>query len=799
MDFVKHLFFVISVTFAWYTSVAASAVASGNGNWKNFNFSEPKENSLLTTENAILISSKGEKENRRLDLNITGAHVNDGKIAEQKDVGNGIKSPEMKFEIVERNPLPPNMISGKENQNQSFTREIRSDDVNAKNATELKKKIRTPVKLNMKQGLIMNQILSTYGLNDVNSTLCRDHVNEFKLGLRALEPWALKMFDASSKLMSGILGGNIAELGAWKECLNINEETVHGTIKGRHCVLYIHPTDDLLKIILNFRKKKISETHYQNLKRNVLEGIKLMWSVCVPDSCSHEDVLRHFEKIFLEVTEGLNLTLSLAEKHCVSKDDLPKLTKGDYIYLFCVSSVVIVVLLCSIIDAFSGDETRQLIGLFSLKRNAALLFSTSKHLNDISCFHGIRFLTMYLIVYGHRFIHNMATPVVNYLDLIDWLESYYSTTIHGGTLTVDTFILVASSLVSYTFFNLHSKGIRFNILLFYLNRHLRLLVPLVLAIGTYTTIIKHFGDGPLYGDLITAYQNACGTYWWSTLLYIQPFINPRQMCVVQTWFMSLDMFWYYFSPLLLLAVIKSPFIGYALMMVIYVTCTIINFYVAWVHKFNGQMPVSPELLTSDYFVLHYTQPLVRGNIYIMGLAFGHALFKAKDIKISMSPITKTVGWIFFSIFLPFTVLISCRFRHEDFIYSRLYASLFLSTHRTLWTLCIMWVVWCCQTGNGGLVNTFLSLSMFKIMGRLCYNVYLFHYLFQSLLQNSKKTPLYFNNFLSTMDSVGDMVMMLLLAIPLTLCFEYPFNRMCGLLFKPGGTKNRTTVKPIEKT
>lgn len=43
----------------------------------------------------------------------------------------------------------------------------------------------------------MNQILNTYGLTDVNNSLCKDHVNEFKLGLRAMEPWALKSKQAN--------------------------------------------------------------------------------------------------------------------------------------------------------------------------------------------------------------------------------------------------------------------------------------------------------------------------------------------------------------------------------------------------------------------------------------------------------------------------------------------------------------------------------------------------------------------------------------------------------------------------
>lgn len=62
------------------------------------------------------------------------------------------------------------------------------------------------------------------------------------------------VFDASSKLMSGILGGNLAELGAFDQCLNIHEETYYGTIKGRHCTLHINPTDELVKIVLKYRK-----------------------------------------------------------------------------------------------------------------------------------------------------------------------------------------------------------------------------------------------------------------------------------------------------------------------------------------------------------------------------------------------------------------------------------------------------------------------------------------------------------------------------------------------------------------
>lgn len=54
------------------------------------------------------------------------------------------------------------------------------------------RKPRKPVKLTMKQGLTMNQVVATYAPSDVKNALCRNHTEEFKRGLRALEPWALQ-------------------------------------------------------------------------------------------------------------------------------------------------------------------------------------------------------------------------------------------------------------------------------------------------------------------------------------------------------------------------------------------------------------------------------------------------------------------------------------------------------------------------------------------------------------------------------------------------------------------------------
>lgn len=62
------------------------------------------------------------------------------------------------------------------------------------------------------------------------------------------------VFDASSKLMPGILSGNLAEFGSWNECLNIRAKTDSGIIRGRYCAIFIYPPEQLVRSIVRYHK-----------------------------------------------------------------------------------------------------------------------------------------------------------------------------------------------------------------------------------------------------------------------------------------------------------------------------------------------------------------------------------------------------------------------------------------------------------------------------------------------------------------------------------------------------------------
>lgn len=59
-------------------------------------------------------------------------------------------------------------------------------------------------------------------------------------------------------------------------------------------------------------------------------------------------------------------------------------------------------------------------------------------------------------------------------------------------------------------------------------------------------------------------------------------------------------------------------------------------------------------------------------------------------------------------------------------YNRVISAFYYPFCRFVWALCVALMIWCCLSGNGGLVNTFLSWRPFVPMARLTYSVYLTH-------------------------------------------------------------------------
>ncbi|XP_030763573.1 nose resistant to fluoxetine protein 6-like [Sitophilus oryzae] len=660
--------------------------------------------------------------------------------------------------------------------------------------TTIKKK--EPVKLNLKQGLAMNQILDTYSLTDASNELCRNHSIEFSMGMRRFESWALDMFDASSKLQSGLLLSNLFEFGNYKQCISIYTDDVeNGPLRGKHCTLKVFPDTRLLKKILTFRN--VSEKRWDKVKVFV-EDASMAWSICVPDSCDVDDVLPHFRKLIRTLTEGLNLTVALRQINCLTAVDQAGAsfsgTEVAVIGSFLIYTLLISVL--TILDFRSADEKgeeNKLFKIFSARRNTINIFAkSSKGPSDLDCVHGIRFLSTCYVIIGHRYLMMMFFPVINSLHIMEWILYYRSTAITGGTLCVDTFFVVSAILVSIGYSKQASKG-PINWFMFYFYRYMRITPPLAIVVLWYSTLMQYFGSGPLWNDMLEVIQKPCQEYWLATIMHVQNYVHPYPLCLTQAWYLTCDMQYYYFSPIVLIPLTGDSVYGYINYIAVYLVSMGVTFYFAYINKYNGGVPVTNQLFSTKYFQHFYIAPHVRSSTYIIGLGFGHFLYKTRGRTFKISNGVAFIGWII-CILTMLTSLMGCLiFFQEDHDYNRMESTIFLTLSRSSWTMGIVWMIWACVNGYGGPINYVLSLHIFKVLGRISYGMYLLHMGVQYMMSGAAKMPGYFSDFASIYAGFSDLFLMVIMGYIFTILFEAPLIQALNILIK--SAENKSEVHP----
>ncbi|GFY79493.1 integrase catalytic domain-containing protein [Trichonephila inaurata madagascariensis] len=76
------------------------------------------------------------------------------------------------------------------------------------------------------------------------STNCLSSLFKYVVSLKEIKVWAMKMFDATAKIPSGIFSGTVSELGAFDQCLAIVVKNKKGfeDFRGQYCSVEAIPT-----------------------------------------------------------------------------------------------------------------------------------------------------------------------------------------------------------------------------------------------------------------------------------------------------------------------------------------------------------------------------------------------------------------------------------------------------------------------------------------------------------------------------------------------------------------------------
>ncbi|XP_021346367.1 nose resistant to fluoxetine protein 6-like, partial [Mizuhopecten yessoensis] len=604
-------------------------------------------------------------------------------------------------------------------------------------------------------GNISNTIQNVTGqLEQQISPQCFSHLQHLVSELTQREQWAMKIIDAAGKIPSGILDGNILWTGSYDECLAVQA----GTFGGKYCKATIPLTPILGGMV------------------PMPGGFNVQMGICMPDSCAPLDVQVVVNTLLGLVPLG-QTKLKTTKVDCTE----PQEYDGVGIAGFTVCGVFLVLMVLStLFDVVYSRRQKQsnetvpyekdvsveskyrvngdiekpskpkqpgvlarLAMAFSVFTNGRKLMSTGQPGGALGAVNGIRFLSISWVVLGHSFSFGMQ-EMQNPVFTADFLGNWSSMVLANGLLSVDSFFTLSGLLVSYLFMKemKREKG-RINWFMFYFHRFWRLTPPYMLMLFIDMSLFRYVGDGPFWSKEGTD-GKFCRSSWWTNLLYINNVVKTDEMCFGWSWYLANDMQFYVVSPLLLVPLYFSKKIGFVVNILALLGITIATGVI------SGHYGLLPTMMSTDaaammakfnhYFMDYYIVPWCRMGPYIVGIVTGYILYRTNG-KFKIPKMINLMIWLGMAV-AACMVVYGINGPVTGHQWDNGLAALYNAVHRSVWGMCVCWVIFACVTGNGGFINDFLSWKLFVPLGRLSYCIYLTHPLVIYYYLNTLRQPFY---------------------------------------------------------
>lgn len=380
------------------------------------------------------------------------------------------------------------------------------------------------------------------------------------------------MIASWSNFRPDIKFGNSYDFGNFDQCRGIQHKSEnYGTVNGQYCLIQFYSISN--RTIRQAPKQSVFNYGWHHL------DTRFGGAVCVPSSCPPE-IVGNLMKAFFEDSDLILATDYNQKDYCKNFNTSEQFSQS-FVLLACLTlALVLFVMLGTFYDlrtrAHDKKNRDQVLLSFSLYTNASNLFNMDDNTSpdDIKCLHGIRALSIISIIFLHSHYHRAMFPIFHPEQLASFASGFYSRFISAISVSVDSFFLMSGLLVtrsilkdiavwvpiSFKVWNLMKivsfffSG-RFNIFRLYFRRFLRLTPSLIIVLLTNVSLGYYFVNNAPYAfkkDLI----EPCEKNWWSTLLYIQVYTNPKQLCMPPTWYLSVEWEMFILAPFLIYPVKK---------------------------------------------------------------------------------------------------------------------------------------------------------------------------------------------------------------------------------------------------
>ncbi|XP_055304069.1 nose resistant to fluoxetine protein 6-like isoform X1 [Sitodiplosis mosellana] len=617
---------------------------------------------------------------------------------------------------------------------------------------------------------------------------CAIEINQIKNGLTENEIWAMKIVDSWGKIPSGILNGNFYEFGAFSECLNIDR--YGDPYKTKYCLghLFFNSSE------ISRSKSYQSKVHHVILQavdepkitpRMALPtpdaslGPTITFGICLPVPCSLDLLEPLINELIHEKVQNISVQLNRNSVQFQENDF--ELKTIDIVTIALLGTVLCLIILSTIYDilyTINNREKSQALLAFSFYTNGMKLFSYKKTKSPdmMHCVHGIRAISTQWVVLGHTYLMYLLLPIRNMADYPSFLAKYKNMFIVSAPISVDTFFVLSGLLVSINMLkHLEKTNGRINVPLLYFHRYLRLTPLLGISFLVSMSLVRFLGNGPLWPDLMDFLGSKCERNWWSTLLYVQNYANPRDICFGHSWYLSVDMQLFFISPAIVYLMYRFRRNSLYVLSFLVLCCVGATIYVHIQYDLSSFL--KKEKMAKAYYPTH-----IRCSPWLMGVMAGYGFVEARKRSIRIPKTLNFFAWTVSLALMAGVIFTNYPLVQVDSTANSLDYGLYDALSRVAWSIALIFIIFSCVHNSGGPVNWFLSHPLWQPISRLCYSIYLLHFPCVMVVMSSMKASPYFSELIAFHAFIGNYMLTVFVAAIATLAFESPIIIIEKLIF-----------------
>lgn len=623
-------------------------------------------------------------------------------------------------------------------------------------------------------------------------------------GVRNVEPWAMRLIDASGKYPTGAFQMSRADLGAFDECVETVLLDSYGEerSRGQYCNLLVYgrnktDLDNLISsamLYTHHRLDKFQKSIYE------LKVPLLHMGVCLLNDCNEAEVQELIKTVIPPV---LDVTVS----NCVTSAP-PTVTKGQVAILAFLGTLALLVVVGTLLDIRgpSGKDVKKnnqnpflsALTSFSLAANTRMMVHVAKEKGSdayrLRFLHGIRFFSIAWVVMGHSY-GAPSDAWSRMANLIKYAEEWQGMIVTAGFISVDSFFFLSGFLLTTVVCKQKRGGIV--VFLFaVIRRFIRTMTPVFFFIMCLY-LLPLITSGPDAKTYFKRVHDDFRSQWLVLLLQVQNYcfdINADTRMFPHLWYLSVD-FQYFLVTLPMLLLLKNrPKTAVAVFALLsLVGCSVSVWQVAGKDMTPFVVVVTESLttfLTTGY--RYYFYPSYHAVCYFSGCItfFLVAWFKERKI----SKMSQAAAWLVAvasGLCCIFVKIIWYRTNDPTTEFGKLSAAFF---DRILWSIFLTWITLACATGRGGFLCTFLSWSAFAPLSRLAFGVYIVHLPFVQLYFHISRERIQFSHFFVVSFFFSVLVWSYFISYFVFIFCEAPTGRLDKLIFEPRRTAKGKEIR-----